>query len=204
MSSGTPDSPATGGLFEGESPALTAGCVVEPRTGVIPSEGDSGSGQDDSGQLRAEIADTLNGELAGICASWRPTFADRAADALVKAGFVRVSVDDDTVEQVAAALADHDGFVWTDDAVDDAVPNSDWYRSRARAAVQALRDGNSQPTPSSAKPWSSHACCPHCTARKGSCVRCGVRDAEGVDGEQLCGPCDSEVEAEALRDGSGT
>lgn len=48
--------------------------------------------------------------------------------------------------------------------------------------------------------------CPHCTARTGSCVCCGVRDAEGVDGEQLCGQCDLEVEAEAaqsaaLRDG---
>jgi hypothetical protein len=39
-----------------------------------------------------------------------------------------------------------------------------------------------------------HACCPHCTARTGSCVRCGVRDA--AEGEELCGECDTAVEAE--------
>lgn len=37
-------------------------------------------------------------------------------------------------------------------------------------------------------------CCPHCTTKTGSCVRCGVRDAE--DGEQLCGRCDVALEAE--------
>lgn len=60
--------------------------------------------------------------------------------------------------------------------------------------VQALRDGPEQELKH------HHECCPHCTARTGSCVRCGVRDAE--DGEQLCGQCDLEVEAEALRDRS--
>lgn len=65
------------------------------------------------------------------------------------------------------------------------------------AAVRALREANSQPTPNSSQAGSSrhHDCCPHCTARTGSCVRCGVRDA--ADGEQLCGQCDTEVEAEA-------
>jgi hypothetical protein len=47
-------------------------------------------------------------------------------------------------------------------------------------------------------PMVRHDCCPHCTARTGSCVRCGVRDA--ADGEQLCGQCDGEVEAEVARE----
>lgn len=98
------------------------------------------------GDLRAEIADTVNAELTGICASWRPSFADRAADALVKAGFVRVSVDDDTVERVARMVHDHDCDAAEDGPCQQYELHRKWHIATARfavlAAVQALRDGS--------------------------------------------------------------
>lgn len=178
-----------------------------------PQEGDSGAtntpnpGQSAIGGSRA-VRDEMVAEVAralgyaGVSPFEIEDFRiEDVADRLWRAGYRRVSVDDATVERVARALAEHDGYTWNVDADGD-VANPGYYLPRARAAVQALRDGNSQPTPSSAKAGSSHPGCPHC-APPGSCVRCGLRDAEV---HELCKPCDVALEAEAgqsaaLRDG---
>lgn len=129
---------------------------------------------------------------------------------VITEGYVRVVDDEETVEWLAEVLAKADDwFPWDQPAdveqpvaVDEEI--KDGFRGMARAAVQALL-GNSQPAPSSSQAGSSehHVCCPHCTAKTGSCVRCGVRDAK--DDGQLCGECDAVLEAEfgsqALRDG---
>lgn len=66
-------------------------------------------------------------------------------------------------------------------------------------AVNALRvDSRQAPSSSQAGSSTHHDCCPHCTARTGSCARCGVRDA--ADGKLLCGQCDGEVTAEVEQD----
>jgi NTP pyrophosphatase (non-canonical NTP hydrolase) len=52
--------------------------------------GTPGTAQDDSA---AEIAEVLNASLAGVCATWRPSLANRAAADLVAAGFRRVPED---------------------------------------------------------------------------------------------------------------
>lgn len=94
MSSGTqPDSPATGGRFEGDAPLLTAGCVMEPRTPGSERDGTPGERTDD---LRAELVATLATHRTG-------TFED-LAQALLEAGWRRVSVDDDTEGPAAAAV----------------------------------------------------------------------------------------------------
>jgi hypothetical protein len=73
-----------------------------------------------------------------------------AADAVLGAGYRRVSEDDDTVERVARGLCVFDGYIWPDDdcAVEVEAVRMGWtvarpgyYLDRARAALAALRGG---------------------------------------------------------------
>lgn len=77
--------------------------------------GTPGTAQDDSA---AEIAEVLNASLAGVCATWRPSLANRAAADLVAAGFRRVPEDAEGAQTLAdvarevrieASLADRPG-----------------------------------------------------------------------------------------------
>jgi hypothetical protein len=116
-----------------------------------PNPGPSATGEVQAARddLRADLAAVIAHpkmpadirRFAGEDECDRCTRALDAADAVLAAGFRRVSEDDDTVEQVAQALAVHDGYVW--DVVDgaaDNVANPDYYLARARAAVRALRE----------------------------------------------------------------
>ena len=117
---------------------------------------------------------------------------------VITSGYLRVVEDDDDILNViASALAKAvEGLEITSGHLAAPFAERPLYVSRylalARAVVRALLD-----SPEPAR--HHHECCPHCTARTGSCVRCGVRDAEGVDGGQLCGPCDGELEAEVAQ-----
>lgn len=180
--------------LEPDAPFLPSGAAVEPRTPVPLCADTPGTAQGNSAAHLGDVAAVIDQAVAAVCNSWRPSFAVRAAEAVERAGFVRVVEDDDTVTRVARSLL----------AI--AQPNLTWESAgqfwrdvmahEARAAVRAVLAGNCQSTPSPSQAGSSrrHDCCPHCTATTGSCVRCGVRDA--ADGEQLCVECDGALEAE--------
>jgi hypothetical protein len=77
--------------------AVTQMCPFPPDGGAVErldpgseGAGTPGTAQDDSA---AEIAEVLNASLAGVCATWRPSLANRAAADLVAAGFRRVPED---------------------------------------------------------------------------------------------------------------
>lgn len=148
MSSGTqPDSPVGGDGVE-----TGAGSAAPGLTGSFLSDSDSGSGNHGSGALSARLADVREAlSRAMDPVVYRPlgdqvSDEDRArqrrqqlateayAEAAVRDGWRRVSVDDDTaVRLVENVLAD-----W----VDGNGPQAFWTtEDAARAAVQALRDG---------------------------------------------------------------
>jgi hypothetical protein len=135
--------------------------------------------------------------IGAAAEAWRRQDAAlKTARQVWEAGYRLVSEDDTTVDRLAALLwsrLNPRGRAWSELL---GGPSEVEFREHARAAVRALREPNSQQTPSSPQAGSStaHACCPHCTTRTGSCVRCGDRDA--ADGEELCGQCDTEVAAE--------
>lgn len=195
VSGSTP--PPSGDVVE-----TVAGSTVSGLSGSRRGAGESESGQDGSGDFRAQAAHLARlmdpvafGDLPkphNVGQSFdqvrRQTVAmDHAISALVH-GYRLVVDDDTTVELMADAMSSKTSVPI---AMQDE-KTARFYRRMARAAIQALRD-----TPD-ADPQPRHACCPHCTAGTGSCVRCGVRDAVAWE---LCGECDREVEAEALRDG---
>lgn len=170
MVSGTqPDSPRP--AIEQDGAEMPAGSPAPERTGSIPSESGSESGNDGSGELRAthplDRARALAAELepeAFDGSNWaseetRRAHQDRAiyfAIKVIDAGWVRVSVDDTTVERVAESCRGREAVRFAAREVERGgnarltpwpeLPEHtrDWYRERVRdvlAAVQALRDG---------------------------------------------------------------
>lgn len=134
----------------GDGVETGAGSAAPGLTGALLPESRSGSGQDGSGELRASLIAFI---LGAPSLSSKPTRTDATAiaDAILADGWVRVSVDDDTLNRVAAALAAHDGYDWHPDegagaygkwGNSDVTRSGRYYLDRARAAVQALRGGD--------------------------------------------------------------
>jgi hypothetical protein len=127
------------------------GATNPPNSGATTSA----SGNHGSGELRAEV--DQRAELVALITARYPLgrvwptecHAEQITDAIVAAGFRRVSEDDTTVERVAAGLAHADELRW---AVREGgrwrdVGKPEWplasrssYLARARAAVRALRE----------------------------------------------------------------
>lgn len=87
---------------------------------------------------------------------WRERAKDTALGYAAKAitsGYRRVVVDDTTVERVAIALCDFDGYLWPEEGEVEAaaqaglsftIANTGYYLDRAQAAVRAVL-GEDQP-----------------------------------------------------------
>ena len=132
MVSGTqPDSPVGGDDVETGADAVAAGLIPPIRT------------RGDWEAVRA-LAAILEPEAF----DWEQPADDRwregtqwvaiaHAAKVITEGYIRVSVDDTTVEQVAAAMASNEGPAWPELHKDIRRV----YRRLSRAAVQALRDG---------------------------------------------------------------
>lgn len=184
--SATASSRGGGGPVDGDGVETGAESSAPGLSGSIAD----GKANDGTEVLRGEMARLIAGAQYGPDMWSVPTDDDAAqiAGVVIEAGFRRVAGDDDLANRVGHAI--QHTLAWVADQ--DYGKASDAWADVGRAAVRAI----SQSAPSSSQAGSSvrHVCCPHCTARTGSCVRCGVRDAE--DDGQLCGQCDREVEAE--------
>lgn len=101
-------------------------------------------------ELRAELAALVQADMdawrlhndpAALCG---PTMAQLVAANLVAAGFRRVPEDADTVEQVARAMAEGEGYVWRGDEEDESVSHAGvrYFVKLARLAMGALRGGS--------------------------------------------------------------
>lgn len=113
MTAGLPAPGAdTGGTIERNDAEKAAGSAAAARAGSFPSASGSESGQDGSGDLRAEMAAVAHGAFDSSItnpAVWATSPYDQielAVDALLAAGYRRVSEDDDTIERVAQAMWD--------------------------------------------------------------------------------------------------
>lgn len=194
--------PEAGGASNEDAPLLPPPLAVERRTPVRRYADASETVRGNSGPI-LKLAMVLDPvaydpavEAVTVGQLWdrqrRQAVATAHATAAHTAGYRLLVVGDDTIERLARsvseqAIAAHDGpidgLAWDEDTEE----SREQFRWVARAVVRALRNDTGPAA-------THHACCPHRTAKTGSCVRCGVRDAVAWE---LCGECDREVEAEA-------
>lgn len=197
MTSGLPTPEAdTGGPIERNDAALPAESAAAGLTGSIADM----ESPDETEALRLDLASVIH-DVGCRCREHRLgwTIRDRDAQQLaagtLRAGFRRVSEDDDTTAEIRAlskALEASRGHARgaRQQGLDRETCRfwqgvSGFLRSR----IRALEAGEEPDWPDAAN---------SVRADLGSCVRCGVRDAP--DGEQLCEQCDCELEAEVAQD----
>ncbi len=132
-------------------PVVPASTVAQGATNTPdPGSGATASGNDGSGDLRAALGRVIAEGDYSLGAMWSvPGIGDaeRIAEVVLKAGYRLVSEDEATVDRVAVALCDFDGYLWPEDGEVEAaaqaglsftIANTGYYRDRARAAVRAL------------------------------------------------------------------
>lgn len=193
-----PDSPVGGDGVE-----TGAGSAAPGLTGSLPDASDREPGTGRLDDLRALLAVTIahpkmpadirryaGGDECDVCVR-----ALDAADAVLEAGFVRVSVDDDTAAEIRAlkktleASRGHARGARQQGLDRETCRFWQGVSGFLRSRIRALEAGEEPDWPDAAN---------SIRADLGSCVRCGVRDA--ADGEQLCDQCDRELEVEVAQD----
>lgn len=122
--------------------ASDAGATNTPN----PGRSATGSGQDDSGDLRARLACLVRQPFKGWVSSPTEAYAIAVADAILAAGYRLAVEDDTTIDRVARAI--HHAECGYDDLCKGYDSHGEWdrkwredsYEAAARAAVRAIRE----------------------------------------------------------------
>lgn len=93
-----------------------------------------------TGDLRAQLVGLIRQPFDGPVSTPTVAYAEAVADAILAAGYRRVSEDDDTIATVADAIDEDVRSRWQGRPDEFLSSPNDW-RDVARAAVRALREG---------------------------------------------------------------